>query len=248
MVSRAEFLDSLALAPRWQKLVIGVAALVAFGAAGYFIGVLPVSRRVEALRGQRETQETELVSLRPMTAEVMRVRRETAEIEQRLDAAKAKLPTEREIPALYRTLSDAAVQAGLSVALFQPQAARVRDFYTEIPIALVAEGGYHEFGDFLARVAALPRATMIADLKLTAVKAPASTAANAAPTGGLRAPAPGAPRPPASITENVRPRRSTHAEMTLLTYTYRPLGSPPAPKPPTASGRPEGAAAETPKP
>jgi type IV pilus assembly protein PilO len=250
MASRVAFLDSLSLAPPWQKLVIGVAALVAFGAAGYFIGVLPVSRRVDALRSQRETQEAEIATLRPMTAEVMRVRRETAEIERRLDVAKDKLPTEREIPTFYRTLSDAAVQAGLSVALFQPQAARARDFYTEIPVSLVAEGGYHEFGDFLARVAALPRVTMVSDLKLTAAKAPGGAPAGAAATGGLRAPAPAtaAPRPPASITENARPRRSTHAEMTLVTYMYRPLGSPPAPKPPTAGGRPEPAPPEATKP
>src|ERR1700675_522575 len=146
MVARPQFLDALAVAPRWQKLVIGLVVLVAFGAGGYFIGVLPVAGRVESLRNARDAQEAEIARLRPMTVEVMRMRREGAEIERRLELAKAKLPTEREIPALYRTLSDAAVQAGLAVALFQPQGSRVRDFYTEIPISLVAEGGYHEFG------------------------------------------------------------------------------------------------------
>jgi type IV pilus assembly protein PilO len=234
MVARPRFLDTLAVAPRWLKLLIGLVALVAFGAAGYFIAVLPVANRVELLRNQRDTQEAEIVRLRPMTAEVMRMRRETAEIERRLDVAKEKLPSEREIPALYRTLSDAAVQAGLAVALFQPQAARVRDFYTEIPIAVVAEGGYHEFGDFLARVAALPRAAMVSDLKLTAAKAAAL-----APAGGARPPAtPNRPR--ASIADTTKPRRSIRADMTLVTYTYRPVGSPPAPKPAGAATKPEG--------
>ena len=225
MVARPQFLDALAGAPRWQKLVIGLVALVAFGAAGYFIAVLPVGHRVEALRNQRDAQEAEIARLRPITAEVMRMRQEAVEIERRLEVAKAKLPTEREIPGLYRTLSDAAVQAGLAVALFQPQGSRVRDFYTEIPISLVAEGGYHEFGDFLALVAMLPRAAMVSDLKLTAAKAPAP-----APAGGGRTPVtPNRPR--ASIADTSKPRRSIRAEMTLLTYVYRPVGSPPAPKP-----------------
>jgi type IV pilus assembly protein PilO len=235
MAGRPQFLHALAAAPRWQKLVIGLAALVAFGAAGYFIGVLPVASRVESLRNQRDAQEAEIARLRPMTVEVMRMRREAAVTEQQLDVAKAKLPTEREIPALYQTLSDAAVQAGLAVALFQPQASRVRDFYTEIPIALVAEGGYHEFGDFLARVATLPRAAMVSDLKLAAAKAPAAPA----PASGGRTPTtPNRPR--ASIADTSKPRRPIRAEMTLLTYVYRPVGSPPAPKPPGAATKPEG--------
>ena len=234
-MARPQFLDALATAPRWQKLVVGLVALVAFGAAGYFIAVLPMAGRVASLRDQRDTQEGEIVRLRPMTAEVMRMRREAAEIERRLDVAKNKLPTEREIPALYRTLSDAAVQVGLAVALFQPQTSRVRDFYTEIPLSVVAEGGYHEFGDFLARVAALPRAAMVSDLKLMAAKA----AAAPAPASGGRTPVtPNRPR--TSIADTTKPRRSIRAEMTLLTYVYRPVGSPPAPKPAAAATKPEG--------
>jgi type IV pilus assembly protein PilO len=235
MVARLPFLDALAVAPRWQKLVVGLVVLVAFGAGGYFIAVLPVAGRVESLRNQRDAQEAEIARLRPMTVEVMRMRREATEIERRLEIAKAKLPTEREIPTLYRTLSDAAVQAGLAVALFQPQGSRVRDFYTEIPISLVAEGGYHEFRDFLARVATLPRAAMVSDLTRTAAKVPAAPA----PVSSGRTPVtPNRPR--ASIADTSKPRRPIRAEMTLLIYVYRPVGSPPAPKPPGAATKSEG--------
>ena len=235
MVTRPQLLDALAVAPRWQKLVIGLVLLVAFGAGGYFIAVLPVAGRVESLRNERDTQAAEIARLRPMMVEVMRMRREATEIERRLEVAKAKLPTEREIPTLYRTLSDAAVQAGLAVALFQPQGSRVRDFFTEIPISLVAEGGYREFGDFLARVATLPRAALVSDLKLAAAKTPVAPA----PAGSGRTPVtPNRPR--ASIADTSKPRRPIRAEMTLLTYVYRPVGSPPAPKPPGAAAKPEG--------
>src|SRR5438132_13214771 len=121
-MTRSQFLDFLAVTPRWQKIVVGLVLLVAFTSAGYLIAVLPVSNRVSSLRAQRDAREQEILRLRPMAAEVTRMRRETAEIEQQLNVAKAKLPTEREIPSLYRTLSDAAVQAGLAVSLFQPKA------------------------------------------------------------------------------------------------------------------------------
>ena len=225
------FLDALAVAPRWQKLVFGLVVVAAFSGAGYFIGVLPVQGRVATLRAQRDTQQQEIARLRPQAAELARVRREAAQVERQLDVAKDKLPTEREIPALYRTLSEAAVQAGLAVALFQPQGPRVRDFYSEIPIALVAEGGYHEVGDFIGRVAALPRATVVGELKLTGPKPEPSRPGASAAAGNVRSLGdPNRPRA-SSVGNTSKPRRSVRAEITLLTYVYRPIGSPPAPKP-----------------
>jgi type IV pilus assembly protein PilO len=212
-------------ASRVVKLLLGAIVLAGLGAACYVFAIEPVESRVTALRGQRAAQEQELTRLRAIAAELVRMRREAAEVERQLDIAKAKLPTEREMPALYRTLSDAAVQAGLAVALFQPQASRTRDFYNEIPIALVAEGGYHDVGDFVGRVAKLPRAATIGELKLMAPKPEA-----ARPTPAPRAPDAG-PREPTPAAGAKTPPRPVRAEITLLTFVYRPVGSPPAPKP-----------------
>jgi type IV pilus assembly protein PilO len=215
--------DPLVNARRWVKALLGLIVLAGLGAACYVFVIAPIETRVAALRGQREAQLQELVRLRAMAAELARIRREAAEVERRLEIVKAKLPTEREMPGLYRTLSDAAVQAGLAVALFQPQPARTRDFYNEIPISVIAEGGYHEVGDFVGRVATLPRAATIGELKLIAGKPE--------PPRPAPAPRPGAASAEASKTL----RRPVRAEITLLTFVYRPVGSPPAPKPATTT-------------
>jgi type IV pilus assembly protein PilO len=216
--------DPLINAPRWVKLALAGIVLGGVGAACYVFAITPVEGRVATLRSERAAQEQELVQLRAMAAELVRVRREAAEVERQLEIAKAKLPTEREMPALYRTLSDAAVQAGLAVALFQPQASRTRDFYNEIPISLVAEGGYHDVGDFVGRVATLPRAATIGELKLTGTKSE--------PTRATPSPRPaGAGREPTAADGAKTPHRAVKAEITLLTFVYRPVGSPPAPKP-----------------
>jgi type IV pilus assembly protein PilO len=227
------FLEPLLDLARWQKLVLGVVALTALTAAAYFLGLAGLEGRVVALQIQRESQRQELARLRAIAADLTRFRREAAEVERQLELAKEKLPGEREMPAFYRTLSDAAVHAGLAVTLFQPQSSRVRDFYSEIPIALVAEGGYHDVGDFVGRVATLSRTTTIGDLKLT------GAAAASARSGAAPAP-PAAARPPGSpdVASARRPRHSLRAEITLFTYVYRPVGSPPAPKP-AAGPKPE---------
>jgi len=228
-MAQFRFLDPLLAASSWQKLVLGVVALAIVGGVSYFLAVAPVESRVTALRAQRDAQGQEIVRLRAAAVELARVRREAAEVEQHLEVAKEKLPTQREIPALYRTLSDAAVQAGLGVALFQPQGPRIRDFYSEIPISLIAEGGYHEVGEFIGRVAALPRATTIGELRLSGPGADASRPGSSG-------------RPPVRPVDGAKAQRPVRVEMTLLTFVYRPVGSPPAPKPagtPTKSDAPK---------
>ena len=234
--------DPLVTALRSVKLLLAGIALAGVAATGYFFAISPIESRVAALRSQWETQQKEIAQLRAMAAELARIRREAAEVERRLEIAKAKLPTEREIPVLYRTLSDAAVQAGLAVALFQPQGPKTRDFYNEIPISLVAEGGYHEVGDFVARVAMLPRATTIGELKLTGTKAEAPSRPGSPPglVGPARRPAGNTgSREPAPSEATRGPRRPVRAEITLLTFVYRPVGSPPAPKPAAAAAKPD---------
>ena len=216
-------------APRWQKLVLGVIGLAALGGAGYFFALAPLQSRVAALRVQRDSSQQEMTRTRALAADVARLRREAAELEREIDVAKERLPSEREMPSLYRTLSDAAVQAGLAVALFQPRTPVVRDFYSEIPISLVAEGGYHEVGDLFGRVAALPRTTTIGEFKLTG--------APAEPSRPTPSRAPGVA--PAAADAVKKPRHALRAEITLLTFLYRPAGSPPAPKPAAAGAKPE---------
>jgi type IV pilus assembly protein PilO len=205
------FLAPLADAPRPQKIIFGVVGLAIIGAASWFLLLSPLRTRVEGLRTQRETVEKDLVQARAIAADVARFRRDIATLEQTLSALTVRLPDERETPPLYRAISDAAYSAGLSVTLFQPKEAQVRDYYAEIPIVFNAEGSYHQFGTFLERVARLPRVVNVGDLRISGIAAPARD--------------PKAPPAP-TVSGPIR------GELVLAIYTYRPVGAPPVPKAP----------------
>lgn len=159
--------DPIVNAPKPQKIAVGGLGLVILGAAAYFLLLSPLEARVATLETQHAAVEKELVQSRAIVADLARFRLEMAVIEKRLEALKVRLPSEKEIPPLYRTLSEAALKAGLDVALFQPREPRTRDYYNEVPITISAEGGYHQLGEFFERVAALPRVVSITELKLT---------------------------------------------------------------------------------
>jgi type IV pilus assembly protein PilO len=212
------FLAPIANAPRSQKVIFGVFGLAVLGAAAWFLLLSPQATRVAALTAEDARLKTELVVARAIAADVARFRREIAVLEKTLVALTERLPNERETPPLYRSVTDAAFHSGLAVSLFQPKEAQIRDYYAEIPIVFTAEGNYHQLGSFFERVARLTRVVNVEDLKISGL------------TGTEK-------RDPKSAAPPAGPAR---ADLVLATYMYRPVGSPPAPKP----GAPGAAAAK----
>ena len=214
------FLAPIANAPRPQKLIFGVIGLAIIGAASWFLLLAPLGTHVQTLTTQNDAVQKDLLQARAIAADIARFRREIAVLEKTLVALTDRLPNERETPPLYRSVSDAAYQAGLAVSLFQPREAVVKDYYAEIPIAFAAEGSYHQLGSFFERMARLPRVVNVGDLKII----------------GLAARDPKDKTPATSAGP-------AKAELMLATYMYRPVGSAPAPKP-AGAGAPAAPAAK----
>jgi type IV pilus assembly protein PilO len=166
------FFDPIVNAPKPQKIVLGVFGLVVIGAASYFLLLSPLDTKLAQLRAQNASLGDEVVKARAMVADLARNRREMAELEVKIAILKDRLPTERELPTLYRTLHDAGTQAGLGVALFQPREGQIKDYYVEIPIAVNAEGSYHQLGEFLERLARLPRVVTLREMRLASTNRP----------------------------------------------------------------------------
>jgi type IV pilus assembly protein PilO len=202
------FFDPIVAAPRWQKLLLGVVGLVIISCAIYFLLISPTDARIAALNGQLASVQVELLQNRRIAADIARFRQEIAELERRMEVIKERLPNEKEMPALYRTVSDAAFQAGLGVAIFEPKPPKLGDYFSEVPIVVSAEGGYHDVGTFLGRVAALPRVVNLTDWKLTGLtKGKGSLKADLTlatymyrPVGSGPAPKPAVPGAPAAAT------------------------------------------------
>src|SRR5262245_64377757 len=105
-------------------------------AAAYFLLLAPVEAEVAQYRAQLATRQSEIARSKAIVADLLKYRREVQELEARLNALKDRLPGEKEIPTLYRSVSDAATASGLAVSLFQPRPPVVKDYYSEIPIAV----------------------------------------------------------------------------------------------------------------
>src|SRR6201996_1363256 len=91
------------------------------------------------------------------------------DIERSFGALLRQLPGKTEVPNLLVDISQAGLSAGLEEKLFQPQAEVKKDFYAELPIKISLTGSYHEFGEFVSGIAALPRIVTLHDIQITPV-------------------------------------------------------------------------------
>jgi type IV pilus assembly protein PilO len=88
------------------------------------------------------------------------------DIERSFGALLRQLPGKTEVPSLLVDISQTGLAAGLQEKLFQPEAEQKKDFYAEQPIKIRLTGSYHQFGEFVSGIAALPRIVTLDDIDI----------------------------------------------------------------------------------
>ena len=89
-----------------------------------------------------------------------------ADIERSFGALLRQLPGRTEVPNLLVDISQVGVGAGLEEKLFQPSPEVKKDFYAELPIKIKLTGSYHQMGEFVSGIAALPRIVTLHDIEI----------------------------------------------------------------------------------
>ena len=85
---------------------------------------------------------------------------------RRFGALLRQLPGRTEVPSLLVDISQVGVGAGLEEKPFQPANEIKKDFYAELPIKIRLTGSYHQMGEFVSGIAALPRIVTLHDIKI----------------------------------------------------------------------------------
>lgn len=93
-------------------------------------------------------------------------KQQLAEMEESFGALLDQLPDEREIPGLLDDISTTGTQSGLEIDSITPQNDVIQEFYIETPITIEVRGSYHEMGNFISAMAALPRIVTLHDFQM----------------------------------------------------------------------------------
>jgi type IV pilus assembly protein PilO len=153
----------------WPGVIKFILILILCGlviAAWYFLDtedqykkLAQVERTEQDLRQDFEIKQAKAANLEAYRAQL-------AEMQESFGAMLRQLPNRTEVADLLVDVSQTGLAAGLEFELFQPQAEAPKDFYAELPIKIRVIGDYHEFGEFVSGLAALPRIVTIHDVQI----------------------------------------------------------------------------------
>lgn len=156
---------------RWPLPVrVGAAALF-FVALTLLLGYLLVWKDKDPQLDQKVAEEMTLretfKSKHQKAVNLEVYQQQLKDIERSFGALLRQLPGKTEVPSLLVDISQTGLAAGLEEKLFQPENEVKKDFYAELPIKIRLTGGYHEFGEFVSGIAALPRIVTLHDIQIT---------------------------------------------------------------------------------
>lgn len=156
---------------RWplafRAAVIVVVFVVVTGLGIYWFIVKDKAPQLERERGEEVELRLTFENKQQKAANYEDYEDQLSQIQQSFGTMLRQLPGETEIPSLIVDISQTGLAAGLQEKLFVPRPEIPRDFYAEKPINIRLTGSYHEIGNFVSGIAALPRIVTLHDINIT---------------------------------------------------------------------------------
>ena len=135
-------------------IVIVFAAIVA---AGWYLDWTKQWDQLAKVEREEVEKMSELESKQKKAANLEALKEQMQEMEQSFGDMLRQLPNKTEVAGLLVDISQTGLGAGLEFELFKPLPEKPTEFYAELPIEIKVQGEYHQLGEFVSGVAALPR-------------------------------------------------------------------------------------------
>ena len=150
------------------KVIIFIIFIAVFVYLNYSFIYEPRNNRIQQLDEQISTLNTKIEEGRRIIARLNDLKREYAELTERLQFVEVLLPKEKEIPDFLVLLQDTMDEFNIDFSNFTPQSL-IQDkdaIYARFPINMSYTASYSETIKFLDRLENFPRIVDVRDLKL----------------------------------------------------------------------------------
>ena len=186
----------------WPALIRGLVILAVCAAllgAGFWFDTQEQIAALETVQGKEGNLKNTFEAKQRKAANLEPLKNQLREMKESFGAMLRLLPNKTQIEGLLVDISQSGLAAGLEFELFKPTTERKADFYAVQPINIVVTGTYHQFGEFISAVAALPRIVTQHNITIKPI------GTKSAPSGGAAT------------------KRSQRLRMSMSAQTYRYL-------------------------
>ena len=142
-----------------------LACLVVLG-GGYYLDTQVQLEELDGARAKELELKDEFTKKQNKAVNLPLYREQMEEMSKSFGAMLRQLPSKTQVAELLADVSQTGLANGLEFQLFKPRDEVPSEFYAELPIQIRVTGTYHEFGEFISDVAALPRIVTIQDISI----------------------------------------------------------------------------------
>ncbi len=155
-----------------QKLILLVLLLIVVSFGFYKYVYTSRAGEMAALSADVVRLQQSINTKKALVADIEKIKRERAELQQKYSKILERLPEEKEIPRLLRQVATVAGRSGLEVSLFKQKDPVDQELYREIPVELSLTGVYQSLLGFLSQISQIPRIVNVGELHAKAVESP----------------------------------------------------------------------------
>lgn len=149
-----------------KAVVIAVICIIVL-TLGYFLDIKDQQTALEFTRRNEVSLKADFEKKQATAANLDAYKKQMKEMQESFGAMLRQLPSKTEVEDLLVDISQTGLASGIEFELFKPAQERFIEFYAELPISIKMKGTYHEFGDFISGVAALPRIVTLHNIDIS---------------------------------------------------------------------------------
>jgi type IV pilus assembly protein PilO len=162
--------DNVGSWPTAIKALVWALLLIVVLTGGYYYHIKDLQLQLAKSEATEVKLKKEFENKAFQAANLDAYRQQMVEMTESFGALVSQLPSDTEVPGLLEDITTKGLLNGLEIASIDLQSEKAREFYVELPIAIVASGSYHDLGAFISGMAGLPRIVTLHDFKITADK------------------------------------------------------------------------------
>ena len=152
------------------KGVIVAVVAIAVLTLGYFVDIQAQQENLDRITNEEKRLKEDFEFKQAKAANLDAYKAQMVEMEDSFGAMIRQLPSKTEVEDLLVDISQTGLASGIEFQLFKPLAEKHIEFYAELPITLKMTGTYHQFGEFVSGIAALPRIVTLENISITGAK------------------------------------------------------------------------------
>jgi len=158
--------EQMAIWPFEVKVVVALFLLILMSGVGYFVIVKDKLPILAAAEVTEQDLKRSYRSKYAIAANMEAYQEQLTQLKSDFATMLKSLPTSNETPGLLDDITFIGTSSGLTFKLLNWQQEVPKEFYSELPIQMEVQGRYHDFGLFLADIAALPRIVTVHNFEI----------------------------------------------------------------------------------